>query len=472
MKRRVRLSLVLLALAATVGAGGCDMRGSLALLDGREKVTETQAADRFAVYIRGKRYSHLSYDQKQVTMSLVTQAPDGEPLSIEWGQDKPFGVFNTNRGSEVQWTVTRKGNFAMTLFARVTGQRNPHEPEMATFTLQVDDGRIKASDLGHEISLAPQSVTIFRPLPATPGLDAVPLASLGIRSQAQLSATSYTYDQEANAKEKVSGDYSEVRWSVLDPALVTVDDNGLIRPADEGGTGSTTVIAASKSNPGQKAACLVSVRNLNARVTLSYPTTTLSTMGSSTGHRLAAHVQYSNPIDRDRVVFTDHSGKEVSWSSSDPSRVQIDPDGTVRVLPGAQEGDVTLTATSNYDPGQSASVTLHVVKPTSVPQVASSPTPPSAAGPPVSAYRISLYDISSFNGLDYSPRTLEVPPGTTVEWVNQSRLFNPILTTPGGKTVRFTKSGQAYQERYDLPGQYKFTVSGRDYQGIITVTRN
>lgn len=59
------------------------------------------------------------------------------------------------------------------------------------------------------------------------------------------------------------------------------------------------------------------------------------------------------------VLASDGTNRRVAWSSSDPSRVTVD-NGVIRTTRGAEEGEVTITATSVDDPTQSATASVTV----------------------------------------------------------------------------------------------------------------
>lgn len=324
--------------------------------------------DTLKYYIFGKRTSNLSTDRRTITLSVDAYDPDGGVLKIEWSQDSAgMGTLNTNRGNEVQWTVAREGTFLAKVKVTVTGTEKSGEPDVAYFVIPVVDGRIGANEIPPEISIAPQSVYLFKPLPSYLELSLEEQARLGIKQSAQLSATSYIYDPQTNSKSKLSGDFNEILWIAENPELVVVDDNGLVRAADGPATGSTSVTAASKTNSGSKAAARISVAYLDTEITLSYPTTTIFTGGGTPSTvQISGIVDYKNPADRGRVVYTDTLGRDIQWRSSNPSIAQVDLNGNVKTLADAATGDVTITARSKYDPNVTANVVIKVRGPVPV----------------------------------------------------------------------------------------------------------
>ncbi|GEM_PF-6230653 len=363
MKKLIPATFAATLIATVPMLSACDFKALMSVTpNSDEQTTITEAPERFKFFIRGKKTSSLSDDRKTLTMSIDAVDPDGGDVSIEWSQDKPFGTFNSTRGKDVQWTANRDGNYTVTLTATVRGSLKKDDPDIATFLVPVVDGKINATEIAPEITLAPQSVILFRALPSSLAQSDDMLANVGVKTKAQLTATSYIYDANSNTKVKQSGDFGEIKWASGDPNLVIIDDNGFVRPTDGSAIGATLVTATSKTNSASKAGAQVAVQYLDTAITLSYPTTTiyLNGQGSPNSVKIGATVQYSNPTDRNRIIFTDPNGREITWSSSDPSIAQVDANGNLVPLADAAIGDVVVTAKSNYDPSKHASVTIRV----------------------------------------------------------------------------------------------------------------
>jgi len=312
-------------------------------------------------FIVGKRTSNLSADRKTITLSVDAADPSGAPLKVEWSQEGSLGALNSDRGKDVQWTVTRAGTFVAKVKVTVSSTIKTDEPDVAWFSIPVVNGAIGATEIPPEISVAPQSIYLFKPLPTELNLSDQEQERLGIRLSSQLTATTYIYDAQTNTKVKSSGNFDEIVWSSRDASLVVVDDNGSIRSADGSATGSTLVTAASKTNSGSKAATVVNVDYLDTEISLSYPTTTIYKGGQSPSSvKLSASVDYKNTADRGRVVYTDASGKGLTWRSANPAIAQVDAAGNVTALADAATDDVLITARSKYDPGVTATVSIKV----------------------------------------------------------------------------------------------------------------
>lgn len=359
-----------LAIALGVILPGCQFQGILSTPTGSktqtsDAVTASSTPDTFKFFIHGKQISNFSADMKTVTLGLDASDPgnNGGDVQVTWAQDKPFGSFNSTSGKNVQWTASRDGDYSVTLTATVKGSNSATNPDVANFVIPVKGGKIQATEIAPQITVAPQSVVLFHPLPSDLSMTSDQLAALGVNTQAQLTATSYTYNQSSNSMLKQSGDFNGVVWKSGDPSIVTVDDNGLTRPANGSSVGTTLVSVASTTNQSSLAATQVSIQYLSTAITLNYPTTTIYLSGHGTPNtvKIAATVEYSNPTDRNRVIFTDPNGREITWSSSNPSIAQVDTNGNVTPLADAATGDVTITGTSKYDPSRNASITIHVL---------------------------------------------------------------------------------------------------------------
>jgi hypothetical protein len=307
-------------------------------------------------FIRAKRTSNLSQDLSTVTLSLDADDPAGSTLTMIWEESTRLGNLNTTRGNNVQWAATPGATGTAVILVTVG---NGSRSELAEVRLPVENGKIKLAELTPEVTLAPQSATLFRPLPMSLGLSEDQLIAMGIKTKVTLGATTYRFNPSTNEKEKVAQDSNEIRWQTLSPDLLVVSENGTVRPADGDKTGESTIVAISKTDASQRASALIKVRYLTTKIDMAYDKTTVA---PGELLQLRATVTYSNPDDRGRIVFTDTTQRELTWSSSDKSRVQIDNAGTVRTLADATPGDVTITAKSAYDPSISETVILKVAK--------------------------------------------------------------------------------------------------------------
>ncbi|MGE5708127.1 MAG: Ig-like domain-containing protein [Bacteroidota bacterium] len=315
--------------------------------------------ERFKYFIQGKETSSLSEDRRTITLSLIAEDPDGGELSVEWSQDKNFGTFSSTRGKKVQWTANREGTYRVLLTATVRSSRINNDPDVASFELPVVNGKINAPEMAPEITLAPQTLVLFRALPSNLALSPEQLEAAGVRVKAQVVATTYIYDPQTNTKVKQSGDFQEIKWTSSDPQVAVVDDHGLVKVADLGNTGKITVTASSKTNSISKAACMVDVQNLDTKVEIKSFNDNQIDLVQRTPVDINAWIFYSNPL-LGSVVYTDKSEQGLTWSSSDLAIAQVDENGRVTLPGSSHAGTVTITARSNYDPSKLATMSIQV----------------------------------------------------------------------------------------------------------------
>ncbi len=315
------------------------------------------AVDKLKFFVREKKVSSLSENRKTITLSIVAEDPDGGEVAVDWSMDKDFGTFNSTRGKNIQWTVTREGDYQVILTATVRGSIRKDDPDLAYFTIPVAGGKIQATELAPEITIAPQSLTLFR-LPQNPAIPEEKLTAQ-LKNAAQLTATTYIYDAQTNEKIKQSGDFSEIKWLSDSPNIVVVDDNGFVKPADGSAIGAAVVTATSKTNSTSKAASMVSVQYLDTLVAFKSFSARKIDLNAPAPINLIASVSYSNPLDRDSLVHSaDNQG--ITWSSSDLSIAQVSSNGVVTAPSDAQLGNAVITAKSNYDPSKIATLSIDV----------------------------------------------------------------------------------------------------------------
>ncbi len=134
-----------------------------------------------------------------------------------------------------------------------------------------------------------------------------------------------------------------VVWASDNEASVTVNDNGMLTAVSPG----QAMITATTSN-GEKAACLVGVREPNPITDFTLCTEEITTTVGTAG--------YLSFIDHtpDTAILDEY---EVVWTSSDPEVLEIQ---NIKYFIGRKEGTATLTASLN---GIERSATVHVVSP-------------------------------------------------------------------------------------------------------------
>lgn len=139
---------------------------------------------------------------------------------------------------------------------------------------------------------------------------------------------------------------TEVTWSSSNESVATVDANGVVTAK---AVGDATITATSKADSNKKDTCAVTV---SAR---PVPATAISLDPTTLEMKVGEEQTITADVDPDDT--TDN----VTWTSSDPSKVTVDQNGKVTAV--AATGDasaVTITASANDN--VSATCTVTVVK--------------------------------------------------------------------------------------------------------------
>lgn len=155
-------------------------------------------------------------------------------------------------------------------------------------------------------------------------------------------------DFQLEAEVTRSGDASQaVTWSSLPPGIVSVNEDGLVTGV---APGTATVTATSDHDPSISGTAQITVLEpaING-VTVSPSEITIDVGDDET---LTATV--------DAISL---ASEDVTWTSTELLIASVDVDG---VVTGIAPGTATITATSNFDPTQSASATVNVAGVTSV----------------------------------------------------------------------------------------------------------
>ena len=118
-----------------------------------------------------------------------------------------------------------------------------------------------------------------------------------------------------------------VAWSSSDPAVASVDGQGLVTSAGSG----TALITATSGSASESVP--VAVMQSAIRIVINPHSAQLGAIGESVSFTAAVHDKNGNPI----------SGARVTWSSSNPAVASVNEDGKVTAI---NHGSVEITATS------------------------------------------------------------------------------------------------------------------------------
>lgn len=135
-----------------------------------------------------------------------------------------------------------------------------------------------------------------------------------------------------------------VTWSSSNAKVAAISSTGVIVAK---GIGSATITCASKSNPGKKATCAVTVTVGMPVTSVKLNVTTLKWPVGMTG-TFKAYISPTNAISRD-----------VSWKSSNTKVATIDSTGKIKSV---GYGKATITCTSKVNPWRKATCSVTVGK--------------------------------------------------------------------------------------------------------------
>ena len=77
-------------------------------------------------------------------------------------------------------------------------------------------------------------------------------------------------------------------------------------------------------------------------------------------------------------------------------------------------------------------------------------------------------------GFAFNPKTIKVPVGTEVEWVDESGRHS-VVADDGSFKSEILTAGATYKHRFDRPGVYRYycefhgAAHGKDMAGVVTV---
>ena len=221
--------------------------------------------------------------------------------------------------TELEWKSSDTSVATVDASGVVTGLKQG----TVTITAIAKDGSNKAGSCQVTVTAPPVRVTSV-------SLDKTAL-TVEVRTTATLTATAKP-DDATNKK---------VTWESADPAIATVDENGVVTGVS---TGTTTITATAKDGSGKSASCTVTVPVVKVtEVTLN------KTSENLVAGKTLTLVATMKPDDA--------ANKAVTWSSADSDIATVDENGVVTAVAA---GTTTITATAQDGSGKSASCTVTV----------------------------------------------------------------------------------------------------------------
>ena len=236
-----------------------------------------------------------------------------EKLIVEVGEKETITANVTSVGSGVRWesedeTIAKidYGDFSNDKEIKVIGVKNG----TTKITAKISNGTQMTCEV--TVQTSPKAITLNK---RDVTLD------LSIIKTEQLSVT---YDPESSNVNR------ELTWTSSNPEVATVDENGLITGQSNG----TTEIIATTKNGKKAEPCKVTIETSPIGISLNKDKDTLDLSGNKT---IQLSVTY-NPT-------SSNVKKNITWESSDTSRVTVDEKGLVTGKMNTEEGKpVKITA--------------------------------------------------------------------------------------------------------------------------------
>lgn len=273
--------------------------------------------------------------------------------------------------SEINFNLNEEHSYTVeTLIATVEGEGD-YDTSIAWSSSNenvatVDNGVVHGVGLGsatitavsdfNEDKYATCSVTVINDVPVVESVTISPeqpTIDLYTESFVQLTATVHGTNSPSQ----------QVTWSSTGSAI-SVDQNGKVTASQ---TGSGTVKATSAKDTSKSCSVTVTVVDSTPRVNSVTIMAGSSAAGTSYTLDLYTSGQKTKQFSA-KVEATNGASEEVSWSSSDPSKVSVSDDGLVTALQTTTTA-ATITATSKFDSTKIDTVKIAVTD--STPRVSS-----------------------------------------------------------------------------------------------------
>lgn len=255
----------------------------------------------------GQRVSAIKADPKNITV------PVGGQAALGWTVE-PADANNQN----VTFTSSSPRNAAVDENGVVRGVAKGE----ATITIKATDGTNHYATVRVTVTQPPESVTLKQ-------------SSVSVYTHSGVSLTCTVLPTNTSNK--------RVTWSVTDPTIATVNNEGRVVGVK---AGVTTVICASAEDPTLTAFCVVNVLQRVTGISVS-PT------------QLNLRVQESARISW-TVSPEDATDKSVRLTSGNTKSAIADPDGTIHAL---KRGETYITVKANDGSDASARVKVNVIQP-------------------------------------------------------------------------------------------------------------
>ena len=245
-------------------------------------------------------------------------------------------------------TVDGEGNFDTSLTWSSTNESVATVENGVVNAVDLGTATIKAVSNSNKNAYATCDISVINDIPVIDHVSISPeqpIIDIYQSTTLQLTATVHG----------TNGPSQQVTWSASKNGAVTVDSNGLVTASK---TGTGTVTATSAKDASKAATVTISVVDSTPRVT----GVTIMDGSSAAGNNYTLDLYTTGQKTKQfsaKVDVTNGASQEVSWTSSDPTKVSVSENGLVTAL-ATTVNDATITCTSKADSSKVDTVKIRV----------------------------------------------------------------------------------------------------------------
>ena len=361
--------------------------------------------------------SSSSTSGAQVISEVTAVSFNRDEINFNLNQENPYTV------ETLIATVSGIGNYDRTV-SWVTSNKSIVTVENGVVSaVGIGEATISAISESNEEAYATCRISVINDVPVIEGVvvnPAEPVIDLKTESTLQLTATVLGKNSPSQL----------VNWTYTGYGCFTVNSNGLVTASK---TGNGIVTASSVKDPSKS--YTVTVRVVNTTPTVE----SVKIMDGGEEVSGSYALDLYEPLNKKTVQFTAKvavtyaAPETVTWTSSDPNKVEVNASTGLVSAKALTISPVTITATSTYDSTKSASVKISVNDST----------------PRVSSISISVAD--------------KVKEGKTT--TAEATVLGTGLT-PAQKAVTWSSSNQSIAEINSSTGE----ITGMQIGGPVTIT--
>lgn len=361
--------------------------------------------------------STSSTSEQEVISEVTAVSFNRDEINFNLNQENPYTV------ETLIATVSGIGNYDRTV-SWVTSNKSIVTVENGVVSaVGIGEATISAVSTTNEEAYATCRISVINDVPVIEGVvvnPAEPVIDLKTESTLQLTATVLGKNSPSQL----------VNWTYTGYGCFTVDTNGLVTATK---VGNGTVTATSAKDSSKK--YTVTVRVVNTTPTVE----SVKIMSGSEEVTGSYALDLYEPLNQKSVQFTAKvavtygAPETVTWTSSDPNKVEVNASTGLVSAKALTISPVTITATSTYDSTKSANVKISVNDST----------------PRVSSISISVAD--------------KVKSGKTT--IAEATVLGTDLT-PAQKAVTWSSSNPTIAEIDSTTGE----ISAKQVGGPVTIT--